>query len=79
MGYQLEVPAELAEQILVRHGSRIYIVSKRDWDRVRRVGKKNKKIYEELKALGVKLTTVVIRKRDGSIVKDPLSRKRKRQ
>ena len=79
MGYLLDVPAELAEQILIKHGSCVYLVSKRDWNRVRRVGKKNKKIYEELMALGVKLTEVVIRSRDGSIMKDPLSRQRKRQ
>ena len=78
MGFKLEVPAELAEQLMDRHGNPIYIVAKRDWKRIRRVAKKNKKVYEELKDLDVKLTEVLIRGGDGLVVKDPLSRKRKR-
>ena len=73
MGYMLEVPNELGAQILIKHGSQVYLVSKRDWNRVRRVAKKNKKIYEEMKNLGVKLTPVIIRNRDGSIATQPLS------
>ena len=79
MGYQLGLPAWLAEELLVRHGSQIYIVSKRDWNRVRRVCKKNKKVFKELKSLDVRITPIAIRNRDGSMVQDPLSRKRKRQ
>ena len=79
MGYILEVPAELGSQILVRHGSCVYLVSKRDWNRVRRVAKKNKKVYEEIKNLGVRLTSIVIRNRDGSIVKDHSIRKGNRE
>jgi len=68
MGLQIEVPAVLAEQILSRHGGRAYIVSQDDWNRVREVVKQNDVIYEQLKALDVKLTPFVVRDGNGVIV-----------
>lgn len=83
MGFRLQVPAELAEQILAKHGNPVYLVSGADWEKVREVVRKNKKVNDALKAADVRLyeidiTPIVIRKGDDLAVMPP-SRKRKRQ
>ena len=80
MGFKLQVPGELAEQIVAKHGNPVYLVSGKDWEKVRRAVKKNKKVNDALVAADVRLyeidiTPIIIRNRNGSMVKRISSQK----
>ena len=61
MGAKVEVPWYVGEALVARHGRDVYVVAKKDWNRIRAVARKHPKALKELKALGVVVTPVVIR------------------
>lgn len=61
MGAKVEVPWQVGEVLVRRHGRNVYVVARRDWNRVRDVVRRHPKVRAELKALEVVVTPVVIR------------------
>ena len=61
MGVHVSIPWEVGKYIQERHGRDVLIVSRKDWNRVRRVVKKYPEVNEKLKALDLVLSPVILR------------------
>ena len=58
-------------RLAARHGGRMFVVSRGDWERVRTTAKRFPEAYEALKALDVLLTEVDVRDGRGRVPRDP--------
>ena len=78
MGVQVVIPWEVGKYVKERHGRDVLIVSRKDWNRVRKVVKRYPEVNRELKALDIVLSPVMLRGGDdvpAVVVKRGLARK----
>ena len=54
------IPWEIGKYIVERHGRDVLIVSRKDWNRVRKVVERYPAVYEKLKALDITLSPIVV-------------------
>lgn len=71
---RLNIPYELAKSLTERHGGTMYVCSKPDWDRIKKVLKKYPKVYKKLKELDIIMTPLIIRDHSGKVVKSQMGR-----
>ena len=66
---KISVPYSLAKGLVDRHGGKLYVCSQKDWKKVLKVIEKHPKACEEVSALNMVLTPLLIRDQSGKVVK----------